>query len=75
METKKTQNSDMVVAVDLGSTKIYSVVARKNMLGRIEIIGYGKSANEGVIRGVVSNIDNGVVFRGTNLWILNNYLT
>lgn len=57
METKKTQNSDMVVAVDLGSTKIYSVVARKNMLGRIEIIGYGKSANEGVIRGVVSNID------------------
>lgn len=57
METIKTQNQDTVVAVDLGSTKVYSVIARKNILGRIEIIGYGKSSNEGVIRGVVSNID------------------
>ena len=45
METIKTQNQDTVVAVDLGSTKVYSVIARKNILGRIEIIGYGKSSN------------------------------
>lgn len=57
METKSTQHSNLVVSVDVGSTKINAVVARKNILGRIEILGYGKANNEGVIRGVVSNID------------------
>ncbi len=57
MENQTVQQQDLVVALDIGTTKVCAVVGRKNILGKIEVIGYGKVVSDGVIRGVVSNID------------------
>jgi len=50
------ENYDIVVGLDIGTTKICTIVGRKNEFGKIEILGYGKSESLGVTRGVVSNI-------------------
>lgn len=60
MENQIHQNSDIVVSLDIGTTKVSVVVGRKNILNKIEILGFGKVNSEGVIRGVVSNIDKTV---------------
>ena len=52
--------SDIVVGLDIGTTKIVCMVGRKNEFGKIEILGMGKSESVGVTRGVVSNIDKTV---------------
>ncbi|MDQ3141324.1 MAG: cell division protein FtsA [Bacteroidota bacterium] len=57
MESQLNQNPEIVVALDLGTSKVCALVGRKNILGKIEILGYGKVNSDGVIRGVVSNID------------------
>lgn len=57
MQSPSIQQADIVVALDIGTTKVSAVVGRKNILGNIEVIGYGKVISDGVIRGVVSNID------------------
>ena len=57
MQSPAIQQADIVVALDIGTTKVSAVVGRKNILGNIEVIGYGKVISDGVIRGVVSNID------------------
>lgn len=53
---KRTGNNDIVVGLDIGTTKICTIVGRKNEFGKIEILGYGKSESLGVTRGVVTNI-------------------
>ncbi len=50
----------VVAALDIGTTKICAIVARQTDYGRIEVMGVGKSASEGVTRGVISNIDKTV---------------
>lgn len=57
MESQLNQNPELVVALDIGTTKVCAIVGRKNLFGKIEILGYGKVNSDGVIRGVVSNID------------------
>ncbi len=52
--------SDIVVAVDIGTTKVCAIAGRRNQYGKIEILGIGKVKSEGVNRGVVSNIDKTV---------------
>ncbi len=52
METDK-----IVVGLDIGTTKICAVVGRKNEYGKLEILGMGKADSDGVIRGIVTNID------------------
>ena len=52
--------SDIVVGLDIGTTKIVCMVGRRNEFGKIEILGVGKSESVGVTRGVVSNIDKTV---------------
>lgn len=52
--------SEIVVGLDIGTTKIACLVGRKNENGKIEIIGMGKSESVGVTRGVVSNIEKTV---------------
>jgi cell division protein FtsA len=54
------RNQNLVVALDIGTTKICALVGRKNELGRIEVMGMGKVISEGVRRGVVANIDKTV---------------
>ncbi|MGE5425048.1 MAG: cell division protein FtsA, partial [Syntrophothermus sp.] len=56
----KTKKSEIIVGLDIGTTKIAVIVGRKNEFGKIEILGYGKTPSIGVRRGVVSNIENTV---------------
>ncbi|MEP7196392.1 MAG: cell division protein FtsA [Saprospiraceae bacterium] len=60
MESYTYQNPELIAALDIGTTKVCVVVGRKNILNKIEILGFGKVSSEGVIRGVVSNIDKTV---------------
>ena len=52
--------SEIVVGLDIGTTKIVVIVGRRNEFGKIEILGMGKSVYFGVARGVVQNIDQTV---------------
>jgi len=54
------QEQDIVVGLDIGTTKIACIVGRRNEQGKIEILGLGKARSEGVSRGVVSNIQKTV---------------
>lgn len=61
MEENTTKlGSDLVVGLDIGTTKIAAIVGRKNEHGKIEIMGIGKSESLGVNRGVVVNIEQTV---------------
>ena len=51
---------EIVVGLDIGTTKIACLVGRKTEHGKIEILGVGKSPSLGVTRGVVSNIEKTV---------------
>lgn len=53
-------NEDIVVGLDIGTTKIVCMVGRKNEFNKIEVLGIGKSESLGVTRGVVSNIEKTV---------------
>lgn len=54
------KSSEIIVGLDIGTTKIATIVGRRNEYGKIEILGSGKSPSLGVRRGVVSNIENTV---------------
>ncbi|MFN8281487.1 MAG: cell division protein FtsA [Saprospiraceae bacterium] len=60
MDSQHQNNPEIVAAVDIGTTKVCVVVGRKNFINKIEVLGFGKVNSEGVIRGVVSNIDKTV---------------
>ncbi len=53
-------SSSMVVALDIGTTKVCAIAGRKNKYGKLEIIGVGKVDSIGVLRGVISNIEKTV---------------
>lgn len=53
-------DSDIIVGLDIGTTKIVCMVGKRNEYGKIEILGMGKSESIGVTRGVVSNIEKTV---------------
>ena len=52
------ETNDIIVGLDIGTTKICTIVGKKNEFGKIDILGYGKSESLGVTRGVVTNIVN-----------------
>ncbi|MBU1370594.1 MAG: cell division protein FtsA [Bacteroidetes bacterium] len=54
------KSSDIIVGLDIGTTKIACLVGRRNENGKIEILGHGKTESIGVKRGVVSNIEDTV---------------
>ncbi|MEA3476767.1 MAG: cell division protein FtsA [Bacteroidota bacterium] len=54
------ENSEIIVGLDIGTTKIAAIVGRRNGHNKIEILGHGKTESIGVKRGVVSNIENTV---------------
>src|SRR5690606_5306216 len=53
-------NEEIVAGLDIGTTKIACIVGRRNELGKLEIMGMGKSRSDGVSRGVVTNIQRTV---------------
>lgn len=54
------ETSEIIVGLDIGTTKIAAIVGRRNELNKIEILGFGRTESIGVKRGVVSNIENTV---------------
>ncbi|MEE9225588.1 MAG: cell division protein FtsA [Bacteroidota bacterium] len=51
---------DIIVGLDIGTTKVCAVVAALNGNGRLNILGIGRSPSDGLTRGVVTNIDKTV---------------
>ncbi|MBN2350622.1 MAG: cell division protein FtsA [Bacteroidales bacterium] len=54
------QKTNYVAAIDIGTTKIVSIVGRRNDNGKLEVLGMGKTPSKGVKRGVVLNIEETV---------------
>jgi cell division protein FtsA len=54
------ESNNIIVGLDIGTTKIAAIVGRRGEHGKVEVIGYGKTESIGVKRGVVSNIENTV---------------
>jgi len=55
------EHEKIVVGLDIGTTKICAIVGRKNEFGKLEVLGMGKAESEGVIKGIVVNIDKTVM--------------
>lgn len=55
------QQDKIVVGLDIGTTKICAIVGAKNEYGKLEVLGMGKAVSDGVIRGIVTNIDKTVL--------------
>ncbi len=53
-------HADIVVGLDIGTTKICAIVGRITEHGKVEVLGMGKADSLGVMRGVVANIDKTV---------------
>ncbi len=53
-------NSEIIVSLDIGTTKIACIVGQQDEFGKIKVLGYGRTDSIGVKRGVVSNIENTV---------------
>ena len=45
--------SEIVVGLDIGTTKITVLVGKKDQYGKLDILGTGKAVSNGVMRGVV----------------------
>ena len=54
------RNLDIIVGLDIGTTKVSIIIGTRNKFNKIEILGTGKSISSGVSRGIVSNIDKTV---------------
>ena len=59
METNNNQ-SGLAIALDIGTTKVCAIAGRRDRHGKLEVLGFGKVNSEGVLRGVVSNIEKTV---------------
>lgn len=55
-----TNQNHYVAAIDLGTTKIVTIVGKKNSNGKLQIISYSKTPSTGIRRGVVQNIEETV---------------
>lgn len=54
------QTSNIVVGLDIGTTKVCVVVAEKDEVGKLNILGHGRSVSEGLQRATVVNINKTV---------------
>ena len=60
MEENFSIKNPIIVALDIGTTKVCAIAGRKNQFDKIDVLGVGIVKSEGVSRGVVSNIDKTV---------------
>lgn len=49
---------DLIVGLDIGTTKVCAVVGERNETGGVEIVGVGVAPSQGLRRGVVINIES-----------------
>lgn len=54
------RQNQTVAAIDIGTTKIVSIIGRKNENGKLEVLSMRKAPSKGVKRGVVQNIEETV---------------
>jgi len=54
------QKSNYVAAIDIGTTKIVSLVGKMNENNKLEVLGMSKTVSKGVKRGIVLNIEETV---------------
>lgn len=54
--TEQQEHTNMVFAIDIGTSKVAALVGKRNQFGKIEILGIGNCPSFGVQRGVVVNI-------------------
>lgn len=54
------QNNTILAAIDIGTTKIVTIVGRMNPNNKLEVIGMSKTPSKGVKRGCVMNIEEAV---------------
>ncbi|MBL8433238.1 MAG: cell division protein FtsA, partial [Dechloromonas sp.] len=54
------ENKDLVVGLDIGTSKIVALVAEINQEGRLNVIGMGSQDSRGLKKGVVVNIEETV---------------
>jgi len=54
------ETNEIIVGLDVGTTKIAIMVGKKGKHNKIDILGYGKAESIGVNRGTVANIENTV---------------
>ncbi|HEV8471270.1 MAG TPA: cell division protein FtsA [Methylomirabilota bacterium] len=57
---KRARGQDLVVGLDVGTTKICAVIAQPRSGGGLDIVGVGAAPSRGLRRGVVVNIDSTV---------------
>ena len=63
MDTKSNislNSNNIIVGLDIGTTKISVMVGKKDKYGKLEILSQGKAVSVGVSRGIVANIDRTV---------------
>jgi cell division protein FtsA len=51
---------EIIVGLDIGTTKVCAVVASMDETGKFNVLGVGRSPSDGLTRGVVTNIDKTV---------------
>ncbi len=56
----KKSNSDLIVGLDIGTSKVLAIVAELNPQGELEIIGIGHHPTRGLRKGVVADIESTV---------------
>ena len=53
-------NNNLIVGLDIGTSKVLVIVGEINQLGEMEVIGVGHHPARGLRKGVVSNIESTV---------------
>ena len=48
-------NSEIIAAIDIGTTKIVALAGKKTKDNRFEIIGFGTTPSKGIRRGVITS--------------------
>ena len=56
----KKQDRNLIVGLDIGTSKVVALIGEVTPEGSIEIIGIGRCASNGLKRGVVVNIESTV---------------
>ena len=57
---KKPVNKDLLVGIDIGTSKVVTLVAEVSSDGKLNIIGFGSHPSQGLKKGVVVNIESTV---------------
>ena len=56
----KKPNKDLLVGIDIGTSKVVTLVGEMTSDGKVNVIGYGSHPSQGLKRGVVVNIESTV---------------